>query len=111
MADDLFSFVFDKQAADTKLTALPLRKLVMALLLRRPPEPAWEGSEIFSGNTPLDPHQTRCVGTRGPAAEALQLRLLETLEALDIPVLEVYEGGPAATEMIATVKDGAWVEL
>ncbi len=109
-AESLFSFVFDRRAAGRVLTPLPVRDLVMALLVRRAPEASWEGTEVYTGDSPLDPQTTCCLATRGQAAEAVQLRLLETMEELGIPVLEVYEGGPAPTELLAVVRDGRWHE-
>ncbi len=46
----------------------------------------------------------------GPHADAVQQRLVETLESLDIPVLGVYEGGPEVQLAITRVRDGKWGE-
>ena len=108
--DDLFSIVFDKRQADKVLTPLGIENLVLGLLARQPPEPQWNGCLIFSGETPLDPTCTRCVAMCGPHADAVQQRLVETLESLDIPVLGVYEGGPEVQLAITRVRDGKWGE-
>jgi hypothetical protein len=111
MAYPVFSIVFDKRQADKELTPLSVDRMLMALLVRRPPEPTWEGCLVFEGETPDDPATTKCIGTTGPGSDQVQERLVEALEGFNIRVLGVYEGGPEVRLKIATVKDGSWNEL
>ncbi|MFC1611183.1 hypothetical protein ACFL6C_09500 [Myxococcota bacterium] len=110
MSDPTYSIVFDKRAADRELTPLSVDSLIMALLVREPPNPQWSGCLIFSGESPMDAATTRCVAMSGPCADEVQQRLVETLESLNIRVLGVYDGGPDIQIRIATVKDGKWTE-
>ncbi len=57
----------------------------------------------------LDAAQTTYVGIRGPAAEALQRNLVETMERLGMTILQLYEGGPETRQAIARARDGRWV--
>jgi hypothetical protein len=108
MSESVYSFVFDKVRATQEISSVPVSALVLALLARQPPQDDWAGCEIFSGDTPLDPEKTACIGTRGPGADEVQQRLVETLESLNVPVLAVYEGGPEERELIARAKPPIW---
>lgn len=108
MSDDVFSFVFDREGARSALPGVSLDGLVVAALARIPPVEEWEGCIVFTGATPLDPASTGCVATRGPGADEVQVKLVEQFEALEIPVLAVYEGGPEQREEIARAKEGRW---
>jgi hypothetical protein len=108
VSESVYSFVLDKLRADAELSAVPLRALVLALLARLPPEDRWAGCEIFTGDSPLDPTQTRCVAMRGPGADEVQERLVEIMEDLNVPVLGVYEGGPGERELIARATPPTW---
>ena len=108
MSESVYSFVFDKLRADKEIAAVPLHDLVLALLARLPPDEHWAGCEVFTGDTPLDPAQTRCIATRGPGADEVQERLVEIMEGLNIPVLAVYEGGPEEREVIARADPPIW---
>jgi hypothetical protein len=83
---------------------------VRAVLARKPPAAAWTGCEVYTGATPLDPEATACVGTRGPGADEAQQQLVEHFEALEIPVLAVYEGGPEQETALSRADQGRWVE-
>jgi hypothetical protein len=108
MSESVYSFVFDRIRAESEISSVPLKPLVLALLARQPPEDDWDGCEIFTGDTPLDPAKTWCVAMRGPGADQLQARLVETLESLSVPVLGVYEGGPEERELIARATPPIW---
>jgi hypothetical protein len=108
MSETTYSLVFDRQSAADAFKQIGKRELMLAVLARLVPEPAWEGCSIYEGETPLEEVRTVCVGTRGPAADKVQERLVETLEGLGIRVLKVYEGGPQERECLARVQDGRW---
>jgi hypothetical protein len=108
MIDDAFSFVFDREGARAALPRVGTEGLVVAALARIPPADGWEGCIVYTGETPLDPAATACVGTRGPGADEVQVSLVEQFEALQIPVLAVYEGGPEQLKEIARAEEGRW---
>ena len=108
MSDAIFSFVFDRQSALAVFPGVSVDQLMVAILARIPPLAAWEGCLVYTGATPLDPDTTMCVGTRGPGADEAQRQLVEQFEALEIPVLAVYEGGPEQASPVARVGDGRW---
>jgi hypothetical protein len=110
MSDDVFSFVFDRRRALEVFPGIGVDRLVKAVLARMPPPVEWSGCVVYTGATPLDPATTACVGTRGPAADAAQQRLVEQFEELEIRVLEVYEGGPEQEAALARADDGRWSE-
>jgi hypothetical protein len=85
------------------------REIVLAILATLPPEPHWDGCLVYEGETPLEDVRTVCVGTRGPAADEVQERLVEGFEKLGVRVLQVYEGGPEVRESIAKASEGKWV--
>jgi hypothetical protein len=108
MSETTYSLVFDRQSAADSFKQIGKRELMLAVLARIVPNPAWEGCTVYEGETPLEEVRTVCVGTRGAAADKVQERLVETLEGLGIRVLEVYEGGPEERERLAQVRDGRW---
>jgi hypothetical protein len=108
VSESVYSFVFDKLRADAEISAVPLRALVLALLARLPFFNDTATTEIYTGDTPLDPGETRCVAMRGPGADEVQERLVEILEDLNVPVLSVYEGGPEERELIARATPPTW---
>jgi hypothetical protein len=110
MNDAIFSFVFDRRRALAVFPGVSVDQLMVAILARIPPPAAWEGCLVYTGATPLDPDATVCVGTRGPGADEAQQRLVEQFEALEIPVLAVYEGGPEQAAAVARVGEGRWCE-
>ncbi len=107
MSDELFSFVYDGRVALEVFPRTTPRNLLLALLATITPENSWEGCVVFKGDTPLEPH-TICVGTKGPGADQVQRKLVEALEAREVTVLEVYEGGPEEQERIAMASGGKW---
>jgi hypothetical protein len=105
MSDALFSFVFDRRGAVKVFPGIGVDRLVRAVLARVPPPAAWNGCVVYTGATPLDPG-----ATRGPGADEAQQQLVEQFEALEIPVLAVYEGGPEQQASLACADDGQWRE-
>ena len=110
MSDEVFSFVFDRRRALEVFPGIGVDRLVRAVLARKSPAADWNGCEIYTGATPLDPATTACVGTRGPGADEAQQQLVEQFEELEISVLAVYEGGPEQEAALARADDGRWVE-
>jgi len=108
MSDGVFSFVFDLQGALSVFPGVSVAGLLMVVLARVPPAPHWEDCVVYTGVTPLEDEKTVCVGTRGPCAEEVQLRLTQEFETLKIPVLALYEGGPEQLEEIARAVQGRW---
>ena len=107
MADVTYSFAFDQQAVVAAFRGVAPRELTLALVAAMTPDPAWEGCQVGLGESPLGPG-TVCVATRGPCASELQLRLVESFERQGVPILQVYEGGPRAVNVLATVRNGSW---
>jgi len=110
MSDAVFSFVFDRRRALKVFPGIGVDRLVRAVLARVSPPAAWNGCVVYTGATPLDPEATVCVGTQGPGADEAQQQLVEHFEALDIPVLAVYEGGPEQVAALARADEGRWSE-
>jgi hypothetical protein len=109
MSEDTFSFTFDLRSAQEAFRQVDTRRMILAVLATLAPEPGWEGCRIYTGATPEDPDRTGCIATSGPGAEELQRRLVESFERLGVTVLKLYEGGPEATDAIASVSKGKWV--
>jgi hypothetical protein len=107
MADPLYSFVYDAQAAAQAFPGRAGRDLVLALLAGMRVKPDWEGCAVFEGESPLEEPGV-CIATRGPGADQVQQGLIEALERQGIGVLQVYEGGPEQRELYATVRGGIW---
>ena len=110
MSDAVFSFVFDRRRALEVFPGIGVDRLVRAVLARVSPPAEWNGCVVYTGATPLDPIATACVATRGPGADEAQQQLVEQFEALEIPVLAVYEGGPEQVAALARADDGRWSE-
>ncbi len=108
MTETTYSFVYDQKAADSALPAIATNQLVLSLLAGLVPDAEWEGCLVYEGESPLDPG-TVCIGTRGPGADLLQLRLLRNFERQGIGAIEVFEGGPEVRTPIAEVAAGQWV--
>ena len=102
-----FSFVFDRQSADTAFHGIGAQQLTLSILAGIPPEAAWEECLVYLGPSPID-GATVCVATRGPGADALQLRLVEAYERQAVRILEVYEGGPEIATPVAIARGGRW---
>jgi hypothetical protein len=111
MSDTIFSFVFDRRRALAVFPGVAIDQFLVAILARIPPSAAWEGCLVYTGATPLDPETTVCVVTRGPGADEAQRSLAEQFEALEIPVLAVYEGGPEQASLLARVGGGRWCQI
>jgi hypothetical protein len=107
MSDVTYSFVYDRASADTAFHGIAARELVLSVLAAMPPESSWEGCNVYRGSNPID-ETNICLATQGPAADQVQLRLIEALERQGIGILQVYEGGPEIIEAIATARDGKW---
>jgi hypothetical protein len=110
MSEAVFSFVFDRRRALEVFPGIGVDRLVRAVLARVQPPAEWSGCVVYTGATPLDPEATACVGTRGPGADEAQRQLVEQFEALEIPVLAVYEGGPEQAAALARADEGRWSE-
>ena len=107
MSDTTYSFVYDRTSADSAFHGIAVRELMLSILAATPPESHWDGCVVYRGPSPLE-GATVCVATRGPAADTIQLRLIEALEQQGVRILQVYEGGPEITEPIATAQNGKW---
>jgi hypothetical protein len=107
MNDSAYSFVYDRQSADLTFHGIAPRELTLSILAGIQPLAQWEGCTVYRGPSPLE-GGTVCIGTSGPGADEVQLRLIEGFEHQAVRVLEVYEGGPEAVEEIATVRAGRW---
>jgi hypothetical protein len=108
MSEDTYSFVIDRQAANEAFKQVGKRELMLAILATVMPEAQWEGCLVYEGETPLEEVKTVCIGTKGPAADKVQERLVEAFEKQRVPVLQVYEGGPEVRERIAVVSGQKW---
>jgi hypothetical protein len=105
---DTFSFVYDRAAAAAVFQEVGTQGLVLAILARVPPNPAWEGCLVYKGAAPDDSARMVCIAMRGPGAIEVQERLVETFERAGIPVPAIYEGGPEPQLELARVVDGRW---
>lgn len=108
MTDPTYSFVFDRALTDTAFPGIEVRNLVLSLLAAFTPELEWDGCLVYEGESPLGAGSA-CIGTTGPGADLLQLRLLAAFENQGVGALEVFEGGPEVTSPIASAKSGQWV--
>ena len=104
----VYSFVFDRQSSLESFKQIGKRELVFSMLAKALPQSDWEGCLVYLGESPAVWVATACVGTQGPAADQVQVKLVEALERLDIVIREVYEGGPEPTQKVAVVRGGAW---
>ena len=109
MTEQTYSFVCDRKSADAAFPGIAIRDLVLSLLAGIPPQNEWEGCMVYEGDSPLEAG-TVCIGTSGPGADALQLRLLDALERQGVVIVEVFEGGPAPKWPIACVGGGQWAD-
>ena len=109
MSETTYSFVFDRHVGGDVFKKVGKTEVVLAILATITPEPDWEGCLVYEGPTPLDQVKTVCIGTEGPNAEAVQVKLIEGFEKFGVPILEVYEGGPEVRERIAKASGGKWV--
>jgi hypothetical protein len=107
MNDQVYSFVYDRTSADAAFHGIAVKELMLSLLAGIPPEKSWEGTMVFEGASPVEGPMV-CIGTRGSAADELQLKLVEGLERQGVRVVEVYEGGPDPRTTIAVARDGQW---
>lgn len=107
----LFSFVYDRGSAALAFPQTDTDHLVLAVLAGLPPEPGWEGCEVYEGPSPLDPESTVCIGIRGLAADIVQERLVEAFERFGVDVRQVYDGGPLVRRKIARAAQGGWVGI
>jgi hypothetical protein len=75
MTEPTYSFVHDRTPTDSAFPGIAASDLVLSLLAGFTPELEWESCLVFEGESPLEAG-TVCIGTSGPGADALQLRLL-----------------------------------
>ncbi len=108
-SDETYSFAFDRQAAGQVFQQVATGEILLGLMAGIPPEPEWDGCQVWEGPSPLDPESTACVGIRGPGAATVQERLVEALERLGVPVLALWEGGPGVTRRLVRATGGRWV--
>jgi hypothetical protein len=108
MTEPTYSFVYDRTTTDSAFPGIAASALVLSLLAGFTPELEWESCLVFEGESPLEAG-TVCIGTSGPGADALQLRLLDAFERQGVCAIEVFEGGPGARSPIARVENGQWV--
>jgi hypothetical protein len=108
MSEPTYSFVFDRQKSNEAFKQVGKRELMLAILATVTPEPSWEGCLVYEGETPMEEVRTVCIGIQGPAAAEVQERLVMAFEKQNVPVLQVYEGGPEIRERFAVVSDGKW---
>jgi hypothetical protein len=59
----VFSFAFDRGAAWRLFLQVSARDVVLAVLARVPPAPAWEGCLVYEGPSPENQGGTVCVLT------------------------------------------------
>jgi hypothetical protein len=111
MPETTYSFVFDRPASNEEFKQVGKRKLMLAILATVTPEASWEGCLVYEGETPLTEVRTVCIGIQGPAADKVQQRLVEAFEKQNVPVLQVYEGGPEIRERFGVVTDGKWATV
>ncbi len=107
MADPTYSFVYDRHSADVAFHGIAARELALSVLAGLSPQPEWEGCLVYQGESPLGA-ATVCIGTRGPGADRVQLRVLESFECHGVRILGVYEGGPEIGQAMAVARDGRW---
>jgi hypothetical protein len=103
----VYSFVYDRATADAAFHGIGITELMLSVLAGITPEESWESTLVFEGASPVESPSV-CIGTHGPGADQLQLRLLEALERHGIRILEVYEGGPEPRQEIAVARGGSW---
>ena len=109
MTDEpVYSFVFDRGAAWREFLQVAPRDMVLAVLARLAPRPAWEGCLVYEGPSPEGRDGTVCVGIIGAASAELQEALVASFEELGVPVPEIWEGGPEVRDRIAVARDGVW---
>ena len=102
-----YSFVYERESADTAFHGIAARELTLSMLAAIPPVPEWEECLVYLGASPIE-GSTVCVATRGPGADAVQLSLIEAFERQGVRILEVFEGGPEVATPVATALGGRW---
>lgn len=107
-SEPIFSFVYDRTTADAAFHGIGIRELVLSLIAGITPDPGCEGCTIYEGESPLEAG-TVCIGTSGPGADAIQLRLLEAFEKQGVRIVSVYEGGPEPRTKIAQAQGEVWI--
>lgn len=107
MNDATYSFVYDQQSVETTFHGIAPQQLTLSILAALIPESAWDGCLVYRGSSPLGEGSV-CIGTTGPGASDVQLRLIEAFEGHGIVIRQVFEGGPEAYEKIAIVRGGVW---
>jgi hypothetical protein len=103
-----YSFVYDRAEAARVFQEIGTQGLVLAILARIPVEPAWDGCLVYKGEAPEGSARTVCIGMRGPGAMQVQERMVETFEAMGIPIPAIYEGGPDPQLELARASNGVW---
>ncbi len=108
MADDDYSFTFERASARAAFPRTGIDAVILALLAGIQPEEGWDGCVVYLGPSPGGESEG-CVGTRGPCAESAQQRLVEACERMGIEVKQLYEGGPEPDATLARADGGRWV--
>jgi hypothetical protein len=103
-----YSFVYDRAEAARVFQEIGTQGLLLAILARIDAEPDWDGCLVYKGAAPEDSARMVCIGMRGPGADKVQERIVETFERTGIPVPAIYEGGPEPQLELARVVDGKW---
>ena len=106
--ESTYSFVYDRAEAAQVFQEIGTQGLVLAILARIQPEPEWEGCLVYKGASPEDSVRMVCIGMSGPSAIKVQEKVVETFEALGIPIPAIYEGGPEPQIELAKVTNGVW---
>jgi hypothetical protein len=106
--EENYSFVFDRRVAGQVFKDVGTREIVIAILAAAAPKADWNGCVVYEGESPLSQVETACIGTRGRSADEVQQWLVERLEEFGIPVLQLYEGGPEITQVLARASGGTW---
>jgi len=109
MAEQVYSFVYDAEAAEQEFPKIGMRNLVLAILAGVRPQGEFEGCLVYEGESP-EGEGTVCIATSGPGADRLQQSIVEAFEGKNVPVTKVFEGGPGVREAIARAEGGVWKE-
>jgi hypothetical protein len=108
MTEPTYSFVYDRTTADAAFHGIGFRELVPCQLAGIPPAAERQGCLVYQGESPLEAG-TVCIGTSGPGADALQLRLVDAFERQNILIVAVYEGEPDTRPPLAGAGVGKWM--
>ena len=68
MSNDTYSFVYDRAEAARVFQEIGTQGLLLAILARIQPEPAWNGCLVYKGEAPEGSARQVCIGMRGLGA-------------------------------------------